>query len=44
MSNHDSAMVLGVIGFMVGYAVGCITMLLDCIRNEESEVKDDADM
>ena len=31
MSNHDiSEMVLGVIGFMVGFAVGCITMLRNC--------------
>ena len=50
MSSHDiSEIVMGAIGCMVGFAVGCITMLRNCqkypdryqIRNDESEVQDD---
>ena len=49
MSSQDiTEIVLGVIGCMVGFAVGCITMLRNCqkypdryqIRNDESEVQD----
>ena len=49
IDRNISEIVMGVIGYMVGFAVGCITMLRNCqkypdryqIRNDESEVQDD---
>ena len=52
MNNYDiTEMVIGVIGFMAGFVVGCLTMLHNCqkypdryqIRNDESEDDDAAE-